>query len=932
MGVLENTSYRVLDEYKTDVAIQKDIATSLLIGNRGITDFKSLIETTGIKGGLLEGSRENGFFVSNLLRNQLNPTYTGVRPEVKEKIEGINFSEISNTLLLGTPYAYKERPLINKQNQMLGEIDFMGFVKTHDENFIEKDKGEKWTVETKQRTSGIIDTLVKEFKDRFSSKDFNIRINSYGEKEEGRKTPYTASTTSIGDSVEIFETGFTKPSSLLEKTQNLFYSGTINTMINRFKIDDDGKVISRGRNLKRAGDPDKDASYENPFCRTWTKLHQYSRMKDRIRPFDKDIRLSTKWENLRSVNGGTYLVNNSVLGKQGLVKITPKESLRDKENLKKYMFSIENLAWKDVNINKELSEEQRGPYGGRIMWFPPYNLKFTENINVEWNSNKFIGRGEQIHTYVNTDRSGTLSFTLLIDHPSILNKINDSLASNEPNEIDEEILRFFAGCYDFDTLPSDKNKTAETVSKKEEKSSNQNPVLKNNTEEKYFLLFFPNNFSAIDIVKKNNAKAEDIISSFREYEYDKSGNEEELSDKEYEKDKLLEENKKDKNLYSLNKIKDADEETLDQVKSLLGVTVSGETNVFSLLQIKKEDIKLLTNNIETIKIEGHASSDGSSLKANQDLSINRAKIAKKILQDYFNIEEDKFDNEYSKNHSGMIQNSGTKKINALKAKVARSAVIKVIMKKNTAPSDPQLGEHDGRAKKTTGEEIVSINNENITNKNNNNSQYISSVKYEQTPSGYSYDNEYMFFKEMSEDGIYLKNITSKVKYFSPAYHSITPEGFNARLTFLNQCTRQGPTASASSGLVKKDDNGYLKYAGNLAFGRAPYCILRIGDFFYTKICIDSISIDYNNGDGIQWDLNPEGVGVQPMMANINMNFKFLGGQDLSGPIERLQNAVTSNYYANTSVYSKHADNNETFYEPLLDENAYKTKINDKNSK
>ena len=33
-----------------------------------------------------------------------------------------------------------------------------------------------------------------------------------------------------------------------------------------------------------------------------------------------------------------------------------------------------------------------------------------------------------------------------------------------------------------------------------------------------------------------------------------------------------------------------------------------------------------------------------------------------------------------------------------------------------------------------------------------------------------------------------------------------------------------------------------------------------------------------------------------MLANINLNFKFIGGQDLSGPIKRLQNAITSNYY------------------------------------
>ena len=113
--------------------------------------------------------------------------------------------------------------------------------------------------------------------------------------------------------------------------------------------------------------------------------------------------------------------------------------------------------------------------------------------------------------------------------------------------------------------------------------------------------------------------------------------------------------------------------------------------------------------------------------------------------------------------------------------------------------------------------------------------------------------------------------------------------------------------SVSSGRVDKNSVDYLKYAGNLSFGRPPYCVLRIGDFFHTKICITSLSIDYDNGGGLQWDLNPEGIGVQPMFANININFNFIGGQDIAGPVERLQNAVSYNYYANTSIYDSKSD-------------------------
>jgi hypothetical protein len=85
----------------------------------------------------------------------------------------------------------------------------------------------------------------------------------------------------------------------------------------------------------------------------------------------------------------------------------------------------------------------------------------------------------------------------------------------------------------------------------------------------------------------------------------------------------------------------------------------------------------------------------------------------------------------------------------------------------------------------------------------------------------------------------------------------------------------------------------------MVFGRPPICVLRIGDFYNTKIVIDSININY---EPLQWDLNPEGIGVQPMIAKVTMSFKFVGGSSLGGPIKQLQNAVSYNFYANTGVY------------------------------
>ena len=39
----------------------------------------------------------------------------------------------------------------------------------------------------------------------------------------------------------------------------------------------------------------------------------------------------------------------------------------------------------------------------------------------------------------------------------------------------------------------------------------------------------------------------------------------------------------------------------------------------------------------------------------------------------------------------------------------------------------------------------------------------------------------------------------------------------------------------------------------------------------------------------------------------NMNIDIIGGSDISAPIKRLQNAVSFNYYANTSIYDNRSD-------------------------
>jgi len=152
-----------------------------------------------------------------------------------------------------------------------------------------------------------------------------------------------------------------------------------------------------------------------------------------------------------------------------------------------------------------------------------------------------------------------------------------------------------------------------------------------------------------------------------------------------------------------------------------------------------------------------------------------------------------------------------------------------------------------------------------------------------------------YFERLEQTSkVVYDRIKEKIKYFQPAFHSTTPEGFNARLTFLQQCMRQGRT----HGVL--DNNN----PNNLAFGRPPVCILRIGDFYNTKIIIDNVTFDF---EPLVWDLNPEGVGVQPMICNVNMSFSFIGGSSLNGPISKLQNALSYNYFANTELYTDKSD-------------------------
>ena len=786
-----------------------------------------------------------------------------------------------------------------------------------------------------------------------------------------------------------------KENDLLTKTQTLFEKHDnkgIDTLIGRFHTSGDrdnthNKVsllqsaisnfgISHGRNLltKKAyetGVADKINSYENPYCRTWTYHHQYDNISNLIRPFGIENydengesvsvissigELQKNWHTFgRPTDAAQRLNDNTVLNRNGFVNITPINQGGNEKyevDIKKCMFSIENLAWKDIEKTEEiLSRDQQGPNGGRIMWFPPYDLKFNENVNVNWSNNEFIGRGEKIYTYTNTERSGTLSFLLLVDHPSILDAwkkdINTISMSGE-----QELLRFFAGC---EVLTINGKKNDEISINNDEQTSGIPTSTKSTQHILRFYIFFPNNYSGYN---------DDIDAAITELTNNYEANQEERKeyrmDEDYDDQNLKDGNRKDLQNFNLN--------IWTSIPKVMKEKGYGDADMSFKTFIDKGGDILKNATIEEITCIGNASNHGYE-KSNEELTKRRTNFGKNIIEEIFSRNDilysypQKIDEEYG--NVIKVSTEDIENVSGISAKLARHT--KVIIKYNTTANITTTNtitinnEDNGTDaqtfnlrrekqnkirnisdkvnlvylnarkkhltnKKTKTEEKLNTIEEKINNLENKNHNYTPTnidfpipvkrdpinLKTDREIHGITYEvdtdlktkkspweNESEYFEMLKDkDSFLYSRIVDKIKYFSPAFHSITPEGFNARLSFLHQCTRQGPTYSVSD-----TDNKY-KSAGNLAFGRPPICILRIGDFYYTKIVIDSITIDYENP---QWDMNPEGIGMQPMFARISLNFKFLGGSDIEAPIARLQNAVSFNYYANQSIYDERAD-------------------------
>lgn len=716
-------------------------------------------------------------------------------------------------------------------------------------------------------------------------------INRYGENEITYDVRSVDSENFVKISDEInFEDEFSTPQqndfsiefttdkkSLLDKTTDLFNKDKIKTIINNKgsnNVSDEslvsihansdrnfsGTSISKGSQviyLEKLTSTESESNPNNYFCRSWVSNYGY----DRVSRLQKNRGLDGQIGRREGIDG-------SVLDTNGFVRMSPYIG----SDVKKFMFSLENLAWANNIIN--LPEWEIGPGDlmtgtkGRIMWFPPYDLKFSESVGVNLDTHFFIGRGEPMYTYNNTERSGQLSFKVIMDHPQYMN--DKSIKNFYGEELYEDVIQsLIAGCGDLSILGDNPLSQIEKNALEVINSIPEEVIdLANEIPPEPFDIYFPNDVATIGLPEDIDGLDDWIEDLFANPTGDIT------------KDvawPLYEIKGSTSSPYTTPWINSRTEgytagtttDTNGTYKDRLNYGLNKWKSTSFLNELKD----ILENKCKTCKvyISGYASKDGKP-DSNKSLSEDRAKNIANFLRNTV-LKNDVVDESVrfgssnetvvGKGETGVDSNSDRDHIEKKRARTVRVSFEPNLEIKQELEKNPKIEEN----KKIIEEFAMELSKR--------------------------FFNEAEYFKRLSQvDPVFYHKITEKIKYFSPAFHSITPEGFNSRLTFLHQCTRQGATTHESS-----------QRPNNMVFGMPPVCILRIGDFYNTKIMIESLNIDYEEN----WDLNPEGVGVQPMIANVSISFKFLGGSSLEGPISQLQNAVAFNYYANTQIFDPRAN-------------------------
>lgn len=696
--------------------------------------------------------------------------------------------------------------------------------------------------------------------------------------------------TNITNRTKYFDDVFVDQKSLLYKTQQMFKTNKIRTMVSGKGSKADynsieevatavqiagGKWTSKGSGVLSQAAIDgevspTDGTSSEVFCRVWTTFDRYNKIKD-----------LQKNDALFGNAGLRFSTGESVLQDNGMPRIAPYVGEHGPDDMKRFMLSIENLAWHDKWSS--LPECEKGPGDpltgtrGRIMWFPPYDINFTDNSSVNLDTTNFIGRGEPVYTYNNTERTGTLQFKVIIDHAAYMNELKNR------SDIDDNILHSIAaGCYELPAPISTRlsQEELDEIAAQTQQKPEEINTPKAQTPPDPFTFYFPNDVATLPTA----------TSIYSGYETGKSthtnvtgGTSVGLGCTKSEKF----------HGGGTNAYPDETDFGLNAQTYSFGITASTPQTTFEgwtdpgFAPALKD---YMTNQCPACKVKIYAgtSTDGNT-NSNNKLGLARAASVKKWFEENIFVDDKAKEKRFelidgklnveqgcSKSEPCKRKNQGIKgpcnnlpnQCQDLRCKkIARDTSVEFVY-------SPEIDKIiNPKPKGPTAEELQKLAlNDKIR------SRFFSECSY--------------FEKLEQNDSFIFSTLKRKIRYFHPAFHSTTPEGFNARLTFLKQCTRQGPT------------EGRDGIPSNLAFGMAPVCILRVGDFYHTKILMENVNFSF---DPIVWDLNPEGVGVQPMICNVDISFKFIGGSSLAGPINKLQNAVSFNFFANTEIYDTRAD-------------------------
>ena len=705
-----------------------------------------------------------------------------------------------------------------------------------------------------------------------------------------------------------------KSSSILDNTQRLIDSADnvngitrlkhVGNAINQVsKVFNDGyKEITKGSKILKYKDNttglEKGVEYGRVFAKdtpyyTYADLQKTDGITTKNRRFTNSVLDNTYNLNIAPMNGdSTNIVVNS----------------KDQKSVKKYMFSIENLAWRtssrDGFTYDQLPAEEKGQNGGRIMWFPPYDIAFSETSSPGFTPTSFLGRPEPIYTYKETTRTGTLSWKIIVDHPSILNLIvKKQLKDANSEKINSIVESFFAGCAKFDIIELAKNfpnvnsndlvTYQEILSKPSVNIEQITEIVKETKTEE--TTTGPKINNSFDVYKSfgfyfDNDVSTGIYSDLFNTYTGKSGTYETIS----------------KNFSGFN-----------------SGTTAFFTNIISnnFEKIDKELMSDLKTYLEgkkgkvKITLVGSASAR-STVEYNQGLSLKRVETIKKYFKDSSKTFEDSIEDKsfiIDFNAKGELETDVTPKggkngdygtnINCTELQTPDNAQIYSVSAmacRRVVISDISAIDNSETIKKESVVETskIGIKKTPIPSKVIGITKKLKEGIAKKIIRGLL--NEASYFEMIKEDSpMVYASIKEKIKYFNPAFHSMTPEGLNSRLTFLQQCVRPGDTIP----VIGTDGRPKFNDALNTSFGTPPILVLRVGDFYNTKIVPTSLGISY---DPLLFDLNPEGIGVQPMVAKISMNFNFIGGSGLQRPIEQLQNALSFNYYANTEIYDERA--------------------------